>query len=73
MRPLHWMLRIAQLAFGCHHSRLRGPFTIKKRTYQICVECGREFPYSWELMHSVRSDGENAHPNLSGVRNAATH
>jgi hypothetical protein len=55
MRPLLWMLRIAQLAFGCHHSRLTGPFTINKRTYQVCPECGREFPYSWELMRSIRA------------------
>jgi hypothetical protein len=31
-------------------------FTIKKRTYQVCLKCGREFEYSWALMHSVRSN-----------------
>ena len=30
-------------------------FTIKKRTYQVCLECGREFEYSWASMHPVRS------------------
>jgi hypothetical protein len=55
MRALLWMLRIAQLAFGCRHSRLSGPFTINKRTYQVCPECGLEFPYSWELMRSVQA------------------
>jgi hypothetical protein len=29
-------------------------FTIKHRTYQVCIECGREFDYSWALMHSVQ-------------------
>jgi hypothetical protein len=33
-------------------------FTIKKRTYQICLECGQEFPYSWELMRTVRSGAD---------------
>ena len=49
MKPLLWIL---QFVFGCHHSQLSRVFTIKKRTYQVCVECGREFEYSWELMHS---------------------
>jgi hypothetical protein len=62
MRPLLWII---QFACGCHHRRLSGVFTIKKRTYQICLECGQEFPYSWELMRSIRSgaDGVYARPN----------
>jgi hypothetical protein len=44
MNPLLW---IFQFAFGCHHSQLSGAFTIKKRTYQVCLECGQEFEYSW--------------------------
>jgi hypothetical protein len=46
MKLLRW---IFQLAFGCHHIQLSRPFTIKKRTYQVCFECGREFEYSWAL------------------------
>jgi hypothetical protein len=53
MRLVIWLV---QCAWGCHHSRLSNVFTIKKRTYQVCLECGREFPYSWELMRSVRSN-----------------
>jgi len=30
-------------------------FTIKKRTYQVCLNCGQEFEYSWVRMRSVRS------------------
>jgi hypothetical protein len=41
--------------FGCSHRQLSRVFTIRKRTYQVCVGCGREFEYSWELMHSRRS------------------
>jgi hypothetical protein len=31
-------------------------FTIKKRTYQVCCQCGQEFEYSWALMHRQRSN-----------------
>ena len=45
-----------QFAFGCHHRRRSAVFTIKKRTYQVCLKCGREFDYSWALMHAVQSN-----------------
>ena len=62
---------IFQFAFGCHHSHLSRVFTIKKRTYQVCVECGREFEYSWELMHSVQSSvTDNASAPLKTARQA---
>jgi hypothetical protein len=60
VKPLLLMLRFA---FGCHHRHRSGVFTIKKRTYQVCLRCGQEFEYSWALMHSVRSgaaDGPRA-------------
>ncbi len=52
MNPL---LSMFQFAIGCHHRQRSGVFTIKKRTYQVCLKCGREFEYSWALMHSIRS------------------
>ena len=52
MKPL---LSIFRFAFGCRHRQRSGVFTIKKRTYQVCLKCGQEFEYSWALMHSVRS------------------
>lgn len=42
MNLLMWTL---QFVFGCHHKRLSRVFTIKKRTYQVCVECGQEFEH----------------------------
>ena len=54
MRLLLW---IFQFGFGCHHNKLGSIVTIKRRTYQVCLQCGQEFPYSWELMRSV---GPNA-------------
>jgi hypothetical protein len=41
--------------FECHHSDLSRVFTIKHRTYQVCLECGRELDYSLSLMHIAPS------------------
>jgi len=65
MKPLLW---IVQFAFGCHHHKRSSVFTIKKRTYQVCLKCGQEFEYSWALMHSVRpSVADRPHVSLSDV------
>ncbi len=64
--PLAW---IFESLFGCHHRELSRVFTIRKRTYQVCFACGQEFDYSWELMHSVRSQvADHAYAPLSSVR-----
>jgi hypothetical protein len=47
---------VLQFAFGCRHRQRSAVFTIKKRTYQVCLKCGREFDYSWALMQVVRSN-----------------
>jgi hypothetical protein len=52
MKPLLWIL---QSAFGCHHGQMSRVFTIKKRSYCVCFQCGREFEYSWASMQPVRS------------------
>ena len=57
MKPFDSIFRIA---FGCHHRQRSGVFTIKKRTYQVCLNCGREFEYSWTLMHSIRSSAADS-------------
>jgi hypothetical protein len=49
-------LGILHFVFGCRHRRKSGVFTIKKRTYQVCLNCGQEFEYSWVQMRSVRSN-----------------
>jgi hypothetical protein len=66
MRLLHWII---DFAFGCHH-RLSSVVTIKNRTYQICIECGQEFPYSWELMRPVGSNVANSRASLAPARHA---
>ena len=40
MNTLHWMI---QFAFGCHHRHISRVFTIGKRTYKVCLDCGHEF------------------------------
>jgi hypothetical protein len=40
MNPLRWMF---QFAFFCHHGHLSRVFTIRKRTYKVCLDCGQEF------------------------------
>jgi len=62
MRPA--VFRVFQFAFGCHHRRVSRVFTIKKRTYQVCCDCGKEFDYSWALMHP----GKTLNSDLDAAR-----
>jgi len=49
---LRWIFAVL---FGCHHRRVRRMFTIERRTYQVCCDCGKHFKYSWERMHRIPS------------------
>lgn len=49
---MNTLIKIAQFAFECHHGELSRVFTIQKRTYRVCFQCGQEVDYSWELMCS---------------------
>jgi hypothetical protein len=49
------LLRIVESLLGWHRHQLSRAFTIRKRTYQVCLECGQEFEYSWALMHPIPS------------------
>jgi hypothetical protein len=40
---MKFILWIFQFTFGCHHSQMSRVFTIRKRTYRVCFECGQEF------------------------------
>ena len=60
-----------EFLFGCYHKQLSRVFTIRRRTYQVCVECGREFEYSWELMRCKRwSVSDNPYVPLNAARQA---
>lgn len=41
---------------------------LKLNHLKVCLECGREFGYSWELVHSVRSNGAGASEPLHSAR-----
>ena len=41
---------LVNLLFGCHHSNLSRVYTIRRRTYRVCCDCGAEFEYSLEAM-----------------------
>ena len=37
------LMEVFQSIFGCRHRHLSRVFTIKRRTYKVCFDCGREF------------------------------
>jgi hypothetical protein len=40
---MKFLLRLFQFVVGCRHRQMSRVFTIKKRTYRVCFECGEEF------------------------------
>jgi hypothetical protein len=36
--------------FGCHHRHMSRVFTINRRTYRVCCDCGAKFKYSLASM-----------------------
>ena len=60
--------RILDVLFGCTHSNISFPITIKKGvrsraafptgTYVVCLDCGREMPYDWKQMKIVSGTPE---------------
>ncbi len=35
-----------EIFFGCSHERLTRPFTLRQRTYKVCLDCGSQIYYS---------------------------
>jgi hypothetical protein len=48
------LINILDFVFGCHHGHLSRVFTIDRRTYQVCCDCGAKFDYSLASMSSKR-------------------
>ena len=42
-----------EIIFGCSHGHLTRPFTLETESYKVCLDCGRQFPYSVELMRTL--------------------
>lgn len=51
------LLGLFQFLFGCRHRHMSRVFTIKRRTYKVCFDCGREFdlPHTHMPVRSVSS------------------
>jgi len=49
-----WLPRLLDVLFGCRHSNLSRVFTIGRRTYRVCFDCGGEFDYSLATMSTKR-------------------
>lgn len=53
---------VYEMFFGCSHGHLSRPFTLQASSYKVCLDCGRQMPYSLDEMRLLRR-GEVA--NLS--------
>jgi hypothetical protein len=59
------MFQFVASLFGCTHQHCTFPITAKKlgaalpedttsgKTYIVCLDCGKEFPYDWQQMKVV--------------------
>jgi hypothetical protein len=76
-RQIAWTWAVAQkltqafdFIFGCWHRRLSRPFTLSGWTYEVCLECGKQFPYAGDaLRHCI-------HPweiNAEAAKRSASH
>jgi hypothetical protein len=43
-----------EFLFGCVHNRQTRAFTLNKSCYTVCLDCGRELPYSWGEMRPLK-------------------
>jgi hypothetical protein len=50
-----------EFIFGCRHHHLSRAFTIKRRTYQVCFDCGREFDLPDALGAGSPDDSHTTH------------
>jgi hypothetical protein len=41
---------IYDVIFGCRHNHQTRPFTLKRQTYKVCLDCGKQIFYSPERM-----------------------
>jgi hypothetical protein len=65
--------------FGCSHKRTTFPITPSRRsqlsgdsrrgTYVACLDCGKEFDYSWKEMRVSKAHVAPSHPRPLSVVN----
>jgi hypothetical protein len=51
---IQFMSDVADYVFGCRHKALSRVFTIGRRTYKVCCDCGAEFECSLRTMSAKR-------------------
>jgi hypothetical protein len=39
--------------FGCGHEHVTRPFTLNRRTYKVCLDCGKQIYYSPVTMRQL--------------------
>jgi hypothetical protein len=61
---------LVNFLFGCHHSNLSRVFTIRRRTYRVCCDCGAEFDYSLDTMAISRRQAPRPARVVEGMRQA---
>ncbi len=45
---------VLERLFGCWHRNVSRPFTISGRTYEVCLDCGKQFAYTRvDFQHSA--------------------
>lgn len=44
-----------EIFFGCSHGHMTRPFTLQASSYKVCLDCGRQFPYSLEKMRTLHA------------------
>lgn len=42
-----------EFLLGCLHRNQTRPFTLNNSCYTVCLDCGRELPYSWRAMRPM--------------------
>jgi hypothetical protein len=65
------ILRVFDLVFGCHHRNLSMVFTINRRTYRVCCDCGATFRYSLVSMSMDHHRAYRTTPALSDATGKA--
>jgi hypothetical protein len=48
------LIDVLNFLFGCRHREKSGVFTIKKRSYRVCLVCGQEFESVQDPVRSTR-------------------
>ena len=69
-----WSIAITNIfnfLFGCRHSNLSRVFTIRRRSYRVCCDCGAEFDYSLAAMSTSRAQVQRGAPMITNAVNKA--